>query len=112
MKEKINRILHKKIPNRYLAYVVIAVVCVLLGKRLVEDYIAYNNPKIYMTMKTEKSGDHYLFQMLFLNSEISSRVGCAQKYYDRQKEWDKVMEYEVHLKKIMYAPCIFIHPLR
>ena len=103
-KEKINRILHKKIPNRYFVYAVIVVVCVLLGKRLVEDYIAYNNPKIYMTMKTEKSGDHYLFQMLFLNSEISSRVGCAQKYYDRQKEWDKVMEYEVHLKKDYVRP--------
>lgn len=42
MKEKINRILHKKIPNRYFVYAVMVVVCVLLGKRLVEDYIAYN----------------------------------------------------------------------
>lgn len=32
MKEKINRILHKKIPNRYFVYAVMVVVCVLLGK--------------------------------------------------------------------------------
>lgn len=62
MKEKINRILHKKIPNRYFVYAVMVVVCVLLGKRLVEDYIAYNNPKIYMTMSTQKTVTIILFK--------------------------------------------------
>lgn len=38
------------------------VVCVLLGKRLVEDYIAYNNPKIYMTMSTQKTVTIILFK--------------------------------------------------
>lgn len=105
MKEKINRILHKKIPNRYFVYAVMVVVCVLLGKRLVEDYIAYNNPKIYMTMSTQKNGDDYSFQMLYLNSEINYRVGCAPKYHDRQKEWNKkVMEYEAHLRKDYVNP--------
>ena len=96
---EMNRVLHKRIPNRYLVYAAIAIFCVLLGKRLAEDYIAYNNPKIYMTMSTQKNGEDHLFQILYLNSEINYRVGCAPKYHDRQKEWgDKVAEYETHLK--------------
>lgn len=64
-----------------------------------EQHITQKNPKIYMTMSTQKNGEDHLFQMLYLNSEINYRVGCAPKYHDRQKEWgDKVAEYETHLK--------------
>ena len=105
LKEKVKQILHKKIPNKYLVYVGILIVCIFVGKRLVEDYIAYNNPKIYMQLITQNSGEESFFQTMWLVSEINSRVGCAPKYHDRQKEWsEKVLSYENHLSTDYVLP--------
>lgn len=112
-KDTIKRIMNKKIPGKFWVFLLIFVVCGVLGYHLINEYVIYKNPKMYLHTSTRKNGDD-IVQNFWLTTQCS-RFGMPKEYHDREKEWyDKVVTYQTLLETdYVYPKQVYVsHEIR